>query len=125
MLDFPQMMAWPEPVQKPHPPILVGGAFPRPRRAVGYGDGWAPIAGRGSDRDVEQLVPRFREILLEAGRNPQSVPLTLFGITEDADQLARYRDEGIARAVVMLPSARSNTILPTLDRWAELIRRVR
>ncbi len=125
MVDFPEMMAWPKPVQKPHPPILVGGAFPQAaRRAVRYGDGWAPIAGRGPDGDVLELLPRFHQMLSEAGRDPQSVPVTLFGATEDAGRLARFRDNGIARTVVMLPSANSDTILPTLDRWAELIRRV-
>jgi probable F420-dependent oxidoreductase len=125
MVDFPEMMAWPKPVQKPHPPILVGGAFPQAaRRAVRYGDGWAPIAGRGPDGDVDELLPRFHQMLSEAGRDPQSVPVTLFGVPEDADGLARYRDKAIARVVVMLPSAKSDTILPTLDRWAELIRRV-
>ena len=122
MVDFPEMMAWPKPVQKPHPPILVGGAFPHAaRRAVRYGDGWAPITGRGPEGDVEEILPRFRQMLSEAGRDPQSVPVTLFGATEDADQLARYRDLGIARMVVMLPSAKSDQILPTLDRWAKLI----
>ena len=125
MVDFPEMMAWPKPVQKPHPPILVGGAFPQAaRRAVRYGDGWAPIAGRGPDGDVDELLPRFHQMLSEAGRDPQSVPVTLFGVPEDADRLARYRDKAIARVVVMLPSANSDAILPTLDRWAELIRRV-
>ena len=125
VVDFPEMMAWPKPVQKPHPPILVGGAFPQAaRRAVRYGDGWAPIAGRGPDGDAVELLPRFHQMLSEAGRDPKSAPVTLFGPTEDADRLARYRDNGIARVVVMLPSAKSDTILPTLDRWAELIRRV-
>src|SRR5277367_1223139 len=101
MVDFPEMMAWPKPVQKPHPPILVGGAFPQAaRRAVRYGDGWAPIAGRGPDGDVDELLPRFHEMLSEAGRGPQSVPVTLFGAAEDAGRLARSRDKGIARAVV-------------------------
>jgi probable F420-dependent oxidoreductase len=126
MVDFPEMMAWPKPVRKPHPPILVGGAFPQAaRRAVRYGDGWAPIAGRGPDGDLDDLLPQFHQMLSEAGRDPQSVPVTLFGAAEDAGRLARYRDKGIARVVVMLPSAKSDTILPTLDRWAELIRRVR
>jgi probable F420-dependent oxidoreductase len=125
MVDFPEMMAWPKPVQKPHPPILVGGAFPHAaRRAVRYGDGWAPIPGRRPDGDLDELLPRFHQMLSEAGRDPQSVPVTLFGAPEDADRLARYRDNGIARVVVMLPSAKSDAILPTLDRWAELIRRV-
>ena len=88
-----------------------------------YGDGWAPITGRGPDGDVEEYLPRFRQMLSEAGRDPQSVPVTLFGATEDADRLAHYRDQGIARVVVMLPSAKGDEILPILDRWAELIRR--
>src|SRR5438552_17052212 len=32
MVDFPEMMAWPKPVQKPHPPVLVGGTFPHAAR---------------------------------------------------------------------------------------------
>jgi probable F420-dependent oxidoreductase len=124
-VNFDPMMTWPKPVQKPHPPILVGGAFPHAaRRAVRYGDGWAPIAGRGPDGDIDRLLPRFHQMLSEAGRDPRSVPVTLFGVSEDADRLARYRDKGIARVVVMLPSAKSDTMLPSLDRWAEMIRRV-
>ena len=64
-------------------------------------------------------------MLSEAGRDLQSVPVTLFGAPEDADRLAGYRDLGIARMVVMLPSGGSDRILPILDRWAELIRRTR
>ena len=40
MVDFPPMMMWPKPVQKPYPPVIVGGAWPyAARRAVRYGDG--------------------------------------------------------------------------------------
>src|SRR6202046_3569001 len=50
-VDFGPMAAWPKPVQKPHPPILVGGAFPySARRAVRYGDGWMPQVTPGSPR---------------------------------------------------------------------------
>ena len=116
MVDFPEMMAWPKPVQKPHPPILVGGAFPHAaRRAVRYGDGWARLPAAGPTATSLS----FRQMLSEAGRDPQSVPVTLFGATEDADRLARYRDKGIARVVVMLPSEnadkmrRRSTVGPT------------
>ena len=38
LVDFPTMMTWPKPVQKPHPPVIVGGAFPwAARRAVKIG----------------------------------------------------------------------------------------
>lgn len=44
--SFEPMMTWPKPVQKPHPPILVGGAMPHAaRRAIAYGDGWIPLGG--------------------------------------------------------------------------------
>jgi hypothetical protein len=47
MVNFDEMMAWSKPVQRPHPPIIVGGAFPQAaRRAIRYGDGWCPIGGR-------------------------------------------------------------------------------
>ena len=123
MVNFDEMMAWPKPVQKPHPPILVGGAFPHAaRRAIRYGNGWCPIGGRPGSNPIDALE-QFRQMARDAGRDPQSLPLTLFNPAEDADQLAQWRDVGIARAVVMLPSEPSDKILPTLDRWAALIRR--
>src|SRR5262249_53225508 len=46
---FDEMMTWPKPVQKPHPPVIVGGGFPQgAKRAIAYGDGWMPIAGRAA-----------------------------------------------------------------------------
>jgi probable F420-dependent oxidoreductase len=125
-VNFDPMMTWPKPVQKPHPPVIVGGAFPQAaRRAVRYGEGWIPLAGRvGKDGDVFSTVPKFREMLKEAGRDEADCPITLFGCAEDADLLKRYRDLGVVRACVSLPAAKADQVLPTLDRWAALIRQV-
>ncbi|HEY1933143.1 MAG TPA: LLM class F420-dependent oxidoreductase [Acetobacteraceae bacterium] len=125
-VNFDPMMTWPKPVQKPHPPVIVGGAFPQAaRRAVRYGEGWIPLAGRvGKDGDVFSTVPKFREMLKEAGRDEASCPITLFGCTEDVDLLKRYRDLGVVRACVSLPAAKADQVLPTLDRWAALIQQV-
>jgi probable F420-dependent oxidoreductase len=121
MVDIPEMMTWPKPVQKPHPPILVGGAFPHAaRRAIRYGDGWCPIGGRPGASPLDTLA-QFRQMAKDAGRG--ELPVTLFNPPEDQAELARWRDMGIARAVVMLPSDAKADILPVLDRWAELIRR--
>ena len=55
----PSMQTWPKPVQKPHPPILLGGAFPwAARRAVRYGDGWALEREQWQSRGVHASVPR-------------------------------------------------------------------
>jgi probable F420-dependent oxidoreductase len=123
-VKFDPMMAWPKPVQKPHPPVIVGGAFPHgARRAVRYGDGWIPLAGRpGQYGDVFETVPKFRALLQEAGRDPASCPVSIFSAPEEADTLKRYRDLGIARVAVSLPAAAEEIVLPILDRWAALIR---
>jgi probable F420-dependent oxidoreductase len=125
-VNFDPMMTWPKPVQKPHPPVIVGGAFPQAaRRAVRYGEGWIPLAGRvGKDGDVFSTVPKFRAMLKEAGRSEDSCPITLFGCNDDADLLKRYRDLGVLRACVGLPAAKADQVLPTLDHWAGLIRQV-
>jgi len=122
LVAFPPMRTWPKPVQKPHPPVIVGGAFPyAARRALAYGDGWIPHASRPQYADVGEFLPRFQQMAAEAGRDPASVPVTIFGAVESLDRLLRYRDLGVARAVVSLPSAQGGEILPILDRWAELI----
>ena len=87
-------------------------------------DGWCPIGDRPGANPLE-LLGHFHQMARDAGRDPQDLPVTLFQPAEDAGELARYRDLGIARVVVMLMSEESDKILPILDRWAELIRRGR
>jgi len=124
-VDFGPMDSNPKPLQKPHPPIIVGGVFPyAARRALAYGDGWIPHAGRSQYGDPLDYLPRFRQMAAEAGRDLSEVPLTMYGATEDMDRLHRFRDEGAVRAVVALPSETEDTILPVLDRWADIIRRL-
>src|SRR6202161_2111867 len=66
---FGPMASWPKPVQKPHPPILVGGAFPySARRAVRYGDGWMPQVTEYAKTPLLDLIPRFRQIAGEKDR---------------------------------------------------------
>ena len=122
LVDFGAMAAWPKPVQKPHPPVIVGGAFPHAaRRALRYGDGWIPNASRQQYADVTDFLRQFHKMEAEAGR---SVPVTIWGVTEDYDRLRRYQEQGIARLVVSLPPDNAEKTLPALDRWAELISRI-
>src|SRR5690349_14215495 len=123
MVRFGPMKAWPKPVQKPHPPVIVGGAFPYgARRAIRYGDGWMPHRLRQHYADVAALIPDFRRMAEEAGRDPASLPITIWGVKEDADAVKRDRDLGVERVILSLKSAKADVILPQLDRWARLIR---
>jgi probable F420-dependent oxidoreductase len=124
-VDFGPMMTWPKPVQTPYPPIIVGGAFPYgARRAIRYGDGWIPRASRQTYADVGEFLPQFRQMATEAGRDPNSLPITIFRVEENLDPLRHYRDLGVARVVISIPAAREDEVLPLLDRWAALVARL-
>src|SRR4029078_1595641 len=78
---FPPMMTWPKPAQKPHPPGIVGGAYPHGAgRAIAYGDGWLPHARRPAYGDVLGLLPDFHKMAVEAGGGPASLALTAVGV---------------------------------------------
>ena len=121
--SFEPMMTWPKPVQKPHPPILVGGAMPHAaHRAIAYGDGWIPLGGRGAD--LLNDLPRFRQMAAEAGRDADSLPVSVFSAEMDEDVLKRYRDAGIERVVFSMESEKADQVLPVLDKIARLIQSV-
>jgi probable F420-dependent oxidoreductase len=123
LVNFDPMMAWPKPVQKPHPPVLVGGAFPyAARRAVRYGDGWIPTTGTAAKADeVLGLLPKFHAMLKEAGRDPSSCPVTLSTAPADLELWKRARDKGIVRINVALLGSTTQEAMPVLDQWAELM----
>lgn len=122
IIDFDPMMAWPKPVQSPHPPILVGGVFPySARRAIRYGNGWVPSPRDGKD-DVLEEIPWFRQMAIEAGRDPDGLPITAWYPARDVDLLKRYRDAGVERAVFSVPSDPAEKVLPHLDAIQALMR---
>ena len=124
-VNFPPMMMWPKPVQKPHPPIIVGGAFPYSvRRAIAYGDGWLPHARRPAYPELLPLLPEFRKMVTDAGRDPASIPISVWGVAQDADLIKKYRDAGVSRIIFQLPAAKADEILPLLDKCAGVIRQV-
>jgi probable F420-dependent oxidoreductase len=121
------MWCWPKPVQKPHPPIILGGGFPQgAKRAIAFGDGWMPIGDR--ELDPLDVRPRYRQMIAEAGRDPDTMPMSIFtgsrGQGLGADERARlkkYRDAGVERTVLLVPTAGPETTLPLLDTLAGLI----
>jgi probable F420-dependent oxidoreductase len=124
-VNFDPMMAWPKPVQKPHPPVIVGGAFPySARRAIRYGDGWIPQAARGGYSEIADMIPEFRKMATEAGRDPASIEITVWFPKQDADLMKRYEDLGVARVVFNLDSDKADKVMPVIDGLAGLMRKV-
>jgi hypothetical protein len=70
-------------------------------------------------------MPVWRRMTAEAGRDPQSLSVTVGGAPEDLTVLRRNRDLDVTRMNVRLPPEKEDVILPILDRWAKLIPQLR
>jgi len=117
---FEPLWSWPKPVQKPHPPIVLGGHGPRAlARVVDYCDGWLPISIRAGDLLGE--IKELRERARSKGRDPASISVSVYAAPPDAEILKQYRAGGVDRAIFALPSAGADTILPILDRCAAVM----
>lgn len=94
----------PKPVQKPHPPIIVGGTSDLAlKRAVRYGDGWYGIAR--SINEARSLITRLRDCERSANRTrPVEITLSLrTGQPLTADEVRELRDLGVDRTLAGLP----------------------
>jgi probable F420-dependent oxidoreductase len=119
-VNFDPVWCWPKPVQKPHPPILVGSHGPRGmQRAIRYGDGWLPNAGPGVD--LPKQIAELRRLAERAGRDPKTISITAFAAPPDRKILDQQEAAGAERAVFFLPAARADTVMPLLDQYAKLI----
>ena len=130
-VQFGPMLSYPKPVQKPYPPVIVGGAYPyAARRAVQYGDGWYALTG-AKYGDEFAFIPKFQRMLADAGRDRATCPITVCLYPEELDAfapdqvgaLARYEELGVTRCIVGLNPEKRDAILPVLDHWATYFRR--
>jgi probable F420-dependent oxidoreductase len=119
-VDFDPIWSWPKPVQKPHPPILLGTGSARGRqRVVESFDGWMPIAGRD---DVIAGIGDLYAKAAAAGRDPKTISVTIFGAPANPERIEEYRAAGVERVVFGLPPADRDVVLPIADKYANLMR---
>ncbi len=117
-VNFDPIWSWPKPVQKPHPPIVVGGDGPHAlQRVLEYGDEWMPIPGRG-EIPLPERIAELNRFAREAGRGP--IPVSIYGTLPQPDVIQGYAEAGVERCIFWLPSTPAEEALPFLDRWAEL-----
>ncbi|PYM59670.1 MAG: LLM class F420-dependent oxidoreductase [Candidatus Rokuibacteriota bacterium] len=123
-VNFDPIWAYPKPVQKPHPPVLLGGESEHTlRRVVEFCDGWFPRGRNAADAGpVLAGLDRLGVLARQAGRDPKTISTSVFGARPDAPVLDGYRAAGVTRAVFRLPPEGRDRILPLLDQYAKLIR---
>jgi probable F420-dependent oxidoreductase len=115
LVDFDPIWSWPKPVQKPHPPVLMGGGGPKVLdRVLDYADGWVPNA-----QPLEVLAARNDELqrrAAELGR--PHVPVSVFLPEPEGDILERMEEIGIDRAVIWVDPSPRDAAEAALDRIA-------
>jgi len=103
-VQFERIWCWPKPLQRPHPPILIGGTGPRVLdRVLGFGDEWMP--NRISTDDLGARIAELNACAERAGRGP--IPVTLAGIRPDPARIERVRRAGVHRMFFWLPPAQA------------------
>jgi len=124
-VNFDKLWSYPKPVQKPYPPILMGGAGPHARqRAADFDGHWMPIGGRAYSEPVAESMADFRARCEKAGRDPEACTVSIFGVAPDEAKLSALRDAGVARVCFFVPSAVADTVLPLLDGYAAVAKKV-
>ena len=148
-VKFGGMVFAPKPIQKPHPPIWVGGeSGPALRRAALLGDAWYPIGS--NNRHLLDTLPRYRAGVArlkrcaeEAGRDPASVALAyrvkrygdavppvasdgerrLFsgGVSEIIDDFRALRDLGVAAIDIDFERPEAEASLAEMRRFKETV----
>lgn len=119
-VNFDPILSFPKPVQKPHPPIVMGGNGPTTLdRVVEYCDEWMPIAMRTSD--LSERIEMLKRQAAAAGRNPDAIPVTIFAAKPEREAIEKLASVGVSRVVFLLPPADREVVLPLLDRYAGLM----
>jgi probable F420-dependent oxidoreductase len=118
--DFPPVRSFPRPVQRPHPPIFLGGAAPSVfKRTIAYGNGWMPT------RSTPELIQRGRntlnELAAEAGRDPASIEVMAYIAPADRAKLQALADAGADAAVLLLTRAPEHAALAELEEMAQKV----
>jgi probable F420-dependent oxidoreductase len=120
-VNFDPIWSYPKPMQKPHPPIILGNNGPNAvKRVVRFCDGWLPHAAR-----VGNLGQRMEDLRREAERShrdPKSISVTVFGAPPEKAKIEEFAKLGAERAVFYLPSESRDVVLSTLDKFAKIIR---
>ncbi len=116
---FAPSWQWPKPVQQPRPPVLIGGAAGPILFAqiAEFADGWIPIGGAG----LQRTLPELRRACEARGRDPGELQIVTLGVLPDRAKLEFYEKLGVTEAVLRLPSAPRDEVMPVLDDYARFV----
>ncbi|MED5463220.1 MAG: LLM class F420-dependent oxidoreductase [Myxococcota bacterium] len=100
-LNWSGFKSYPLPVQKPHPPLIIGGTSPAAlRRVVRHGDGW--FAPSRNLEELSEMCGALREVASREGRDYQSLQISAMwgGVQEGLESIPAYKELGVTRLIL-------------------------
>jgi len=121
--DFPAVRSFPKPVQKPHPPVFLGGkALNAFKRVVEWGDGWMP--NRASVEEIRQGRETLNRLAKEAGRDPSTIQVMAFGMSgqyRDREAIKDLEQAGVGRVTIWLDDTEKSGALREIEEIARQV----
>ena len=126
-VDFDAIWSFPKPLQKPNPPILMGGdgrsTFDR---VTEFCDGWMPIWGRTTNsvngNNLEEKIENLRSKWTNSERGDSDLDITLFGVPPEGEAVEKALSMGANRVIFATPCAEESVVIPHLDKCAQFIK---
>jgi probable F420-dependent oxidoreductase len=119
-VNFDRMRAFPKPLQRPHPPVVMGGSGEKAiEGAAELCDGWAPWLPEWPE--AKEVINDLRQRAEANGRDPNSLEISVFEKSvPDERRIAEMEAAGIRRIILTLSGQSREEALPGLDRVAEV-----
>ena len=118
--NFPPVRCNLKPIQKPHPPVFLGGNAPNVfKRIAAWGDGWMPV--RVTPEQVKMGRATLDELAEAAGRDPKTIRLMVCNVPADRDSIRALEIAGADRVTVSLPRDSGEGMLEKLEQLADSV----
>ena len=119
--ELEKSWAWPKPIQKPHPPIILGGAVGKKtaRHIAEFCDGWMPLGRYG---DIKEGISLIQDAAAEIGRDLSNFETSMFCVTPiKKEKISELSVQGLTRVILPLPPDGESSVPPILDEYSALI----
>jgi probable F420-dependent oxidoreductase len=119
-VNFDRIWSWPKPVQRPHPPVLLGTIQPS-ELVVRHADGWLPLS-LAHPGELAERIAVLHARAADIGRDPSSIEVTVFCLERTPpERVAEFMAMGASRVVLRPPVDTATRFEGFLDTYASLL----
>ena len=120
--DFPAVYSFPRPVQRPHPPVMLGGNARNVfKRIIEYGNGWMPTTS--TVEEISSGRATLTELADQAGVDPGEFEISAFHQPADPKLIEDLATNGADRVILELKTASEDEALTQLNGFANKLLR--